>query len=152
MAHASHAVYFSTAFAKPILVPMHSTLEMYVHHQKPFIVPVFFTKHRFDDVFVLCIHSKLTENSFQWSLEVICINIKCDLHDLQNSSCLVTLGIQRTWRSTQETWWSGGGSLPPTSLASPPGWCRSRTRCPRKSCQGGSTVGHLLLQVFSSLC
>lgn len=64
MAHASHAVYFSTAFAKPILVSMHSTLEVYVHHHMPFIVPVFFTKHIFDDFYVLCIHSKLTETVF----------------------------------------------------------------------------------------
>lgn len=65
-AHASHAMYFSTAFAEPMLVSMHSTLEMYVHHQMPFIVPVFFRIHRFDDVYVLCIYSKLTENYLEW--------------------------------------------------------------------------------------
>lgn len=59
--HASHAMFFSTAFAKPMLVSMNSIFEMYVHHHMPFIVPVFF---RFDDVYVLCIHSKLTENYF----------------------------------------------------------------------------------------
>lgn len=41
-----------TAFAKPMLVSMHSTLEIYVHHQMPFIVPVFFRINRFDDVYV----------------------------------------------------------------------------------------------------
>lgn len=46
-----------------MLVSMHSTLEIYVHQQMPFIVPVFFRINRFDDVYVLCIHSKLTENS-----------------------------------------------------------------------------------------
>lgn len=46
-----------------MLVSMHSTLEIYVHHQMPFIVPVFFRINRFDDVYVLCIHAKLTENS-----------------------------------------------------------------------------------------
>lgn len=44
-----------------MLVSMHSKFlykEIYVHHQMPFIVPVFFRINRFDDVYVLCIHSK----------------------------------------------------------------------------------------------
>lgn len=41
-----------------MLVSMHSTLEIYVHQQMPFIVPVFLRINRFDDVYVLCIHSK----------------------------------------------------------------------------------------------
>lgn len=35
-----------------MLVSMHSTLEIYVHQQMPFIVPVFFSINRFDDVYV----------------------------------------------------------------------------------------------------
>lgn len=38
-----------------MLVSMHSKFlykEIYVHHQMPFIVPVFFRINRFDDVYV----------------------------------------------------------------------------------------------------